>query len=311
MVLVGCAPLSRQATEPLLVSGDSPYTGALLSDLSRGVTGKTHHLECLPEPSGFLPFLKGERQAFLSSRFIAPEESKRAREDHLLFLEVPVALSGIVIVVPASNSFARDMTIEELRRLWRKGSTLKSWKDIRATWPPEKITLYGPPMGTPSHRYFSESLFGEPERLREDYHQGGEGTIAEALMSDASGIAFMAFPEYRQHQPHLKALAVESGKGSVLPGPKSFEDRSYTPFTMPVLLYINASVGDADVVRDLVKSVFSESARSQLEQRGFVPLPPELAQLSWERFVKKVTGSLLDPPRKGSDKLRDLLTASQ
>jgi hypothetical protein len=80
---------------------------------------------------------------------------------------------------------------------------------------------------------------------------------------------------------------------------------------MPVLLYINASVGDADVVRDLVKSVFSESARSQLEQRGFVPLPPELAQLSWERFVKKVTGSLLDPPRKGSDKLRELLTASQ
>ncbi|MCL6624386.1 MAG: hypothetical protein K6T17_07205, partial [Fimbriimonadales bacterium] len=61
----------------------------------------------------------------------------------------------------------------------------------------------------------------------------------------------------------------------------------------------------------LVKSVFSESVRSQLEQKGFVPLPPELARLSWERFVKKVTGSLLDPPRKGSDKLRELLTASQ
>ncbi len=273
--------------------------------------GKGHHLQCLPESSNFLSFVTGERQVFLSSRFITPEEVQIAREDRVLFLEVPVALSGIVIAVSTQNPFARDITIEELRRLWRKGSTLKSWKEVRSTWPPEDITLYGPPKGSPSHRYLSDALFGEPESLREDYSPLPEGKIGKALESVAFGMAFLAFPEYKEYQNGLRALAIESGEGAIMPGPKSFEDRSYTPFTMPVLLYINAEVMDVDALRLFVQSVFSESARSQLVQRGFVPLPPELARLSQERFLKRVMGTLLEPPRKGTDKLRDFLTAER
>lgn len=307
VVLVGCTPLPRESSEPLLLSGDSPYTHALLSDLSKGITGKGYYLKCLSSPSQFGSFLNGKEQVFLSSRFIALDE---ARAGQIVFLEIPVALSGIVLVASGKNSFAHDITIEELRQLWRKGSALKTWRDVRTSWPNEAIRLYGPLRGTPSYHYFSEALFGEPDHLREDYREISEGAIAEVLHADALGMAFLTYPEYKAKESNLVPLAIESGRGSVLPTPESFANRTYTPFTMPVLLYIDASVMDADALRNLVQSVLSDSAGEHFAQRGFVPLPPVLAKLSWERYQKRVTGSLLDPPRKGPDKLRDFLTAT-
>ncbi|MDQ3966058.1 MAG: substrate-binding domain-containing protein, partial [Actinomycetota bacterium] len=95
---------------------------------------------------GFEAFCSGETQISDASRPIKDEEVRTCEENGIEFIELPVALDALSVVVNPRNDFADGIMMEELRTLWEPAAEeqITTWNQVRSSWPNQRINLYGP-----------------------------------------------------------------------------------------------------------------------------------------------------------------------
>ena len=96
---------------------------------------------------GFKRFVKGETDISDASRPIKPSEFQAARENGIEFLELPVAMDGLSIVVNPSNDWADTMTVDQLKAIFLEGGANK-WSDIDSRAGPTRRSRFTPPVPT-------------------------------------------------------------------------------------------------------------------------------------------------------------------
>jgi phosphate transport system substrate-binding protein len=104
---------------------------------------------------GFEAFCQGDTQISDASRPIdAAEEVPVCKENGVEYIEIPIAYDGISVVVnKQGNDWAKDITSEELKKIWEPSAEGKvtKWSQVRSDWPDKPLDLYGP--GTESGTY--------------------------------------------------------------------------------------------------------------------------------------------------------------
>ena len=103
-------------------------------------------------------FVEGVIDVTGASRPMKDSERKLAADKGRTFVELPVAYDGIAVVVSHKNTFAKDMTVAELKSMWEPNSKVTMWSDIREAWPKEKIKLYGPGVDSGTFDYFIQEI---------------------------------------------------------------------------------------------------------------------------------------------------------
>ena len=93
---------------------------------------------------GFKRFCAGETEISNASRPIKDEEKQLCAGNGVEFLELPVAIDGLAVVVHPQNEAVACLTVAELKKMWEPGSQVSTWADVRAGLPAETIKLYGP-----------------------------------------------------------------------------------------------------------------------------------------------------------------------
>ncbi|MEO1523404.1 MAG: substrate-binding domain-containing protein, partial [Cyanobacteria bacterium J06633_2] len=68
---------------------------------------------------GFERFCVGETDINGASRPIRVDEMDTCRENGIEYVELPIALDAITIVVNAENTWATDITVQELQEIWQ------------------------------------------------------------------------------------------------------------------------------------------------------------------------------------------------
>ncbi len=95
--------------------------------------------------AGFKKFLVEDGTDFNdASRQIKDEEKAKAEELGMEVKELKVALDGLTFVINKENDWAKEMTDEELRKIFLADGGVTKWSDINPDWPDEKINTYGP-----------------------------------------------------------------------------------------------------------------------------------------------------------------------
>ena len=115
---------------------------------------------------GFKKFVKGEIDISDASRPIKPEEAEEAKKNGIEYLELKVGLDGLTVVTNKENTWAKDVSVEDLKKIWTDGSTVKTWKDVNPAWPAEPIKLYGPDQDSGTYDYFIEEIIGKEGKIR-------------------------------------------------------------------------------------------------------------------------------------------------
>ncbi|MFN9065815.1 MAG: substrate-binding domain-containing protein, partial [Bdellovibrionales bacterium] len=94
---------------------------------------------------GFKKFCRGETDVQNASRPIQSSEMKACADKGIRFVELPVAFDAIAIVVHPSNYFAKDISVEELKKIWEPSAQgkIKKWSDVRKGWPDMPMVLFG------------------------------------------------------------------------------------------------------------------------------------------------------------------------
>jgi phosphate transport system substrate-binding protein len=202
---------------------------------------------------GFRKFVVGEIDVAGASRPISRAEIKAAKDYKIQFIEIPIAYDALTIAVHPDNTWADQITISDLKKMWEKTAEGKvtKWSQIRPDWPDREIKLYGAGMDSGTYDYFKDVVVGPKGELRSDY-TGSEDDdqLIQGIESDAGALGFIPYAYFSKEGGKLKALAVQmdfnamtgepvSGALATLPSEDAVHRGIYMPFGRPLFLYVN------------------------------------------------------------------------
>ncbi len=189
---------------------------------------------------GFKKFTTNETDINDASRVIDVKEIEAAKKNGVEYLEVPIAYDGITIITNPKNTWAKDITTAELKKIWEPNSKVKTWKDVRASWPDKEIKLFGPGVASGTFDYFTEAINGKSHVSRTDFIKSeDDNVLVKAVAGETNALAFLGFAYYKENKNKLNALAVNNGKATVTPSEVTINDGSYAPLSRKVYIYVS------------------------------------------------------------------------
>ena len=221
---------------------------------------------------GFKKFTVGEIDINDASRGIKDEEKTAAEENNIEYVEIPIAYDGVAIVVNDDNDWAKSITVEELSKIWAPNSSVKTWKEIRADWPEEKIILYGPGTDSGTFDYFTDEINGEEGASRTDYTASeDDNVLVQGVSGDKGALGYFGYAYYAENKDKITALAVDGGGGEVEPNEATIKDGTYNPLARPLFIYVNKKALERPEVKEFLRFFFTEG-RALVAEVGYVPL---------------------------------------
>jgi len=191
---------------------------------------------------GFERFCRGETDVATASRPITGTEAARCHANGIRYLELPVALDGISVLVNPQNTLVDCLTVDELRRIWRPGSAVRTWRDLRPELPAVPIQLYGPGTDSGTFEFFTEAVMGQVGASRTDFHASeDDNVLVRGLMGDRNSLGYFGYAYVAEYEGRLRVLGVDEGEGCVRPEPATIRDGSYAPLSRRLYLYVNRS----------------------------------------------------------------------
>ena len=253
---------------------------------------------------GFSKFCNGETDISNASRPIKASEVTLCAENGIEFIELPVAIDGLSVVVNPENDFVSCLTLQELNSMWSPEAegNVADWDQVRSTWPSEGMSLYGPGAASGTFDYFTEVVNGESQSSRGDFIASeNDNVLVQGISGDRNGIGYFGYSYYAENQDKLKLVAVDGGAGCVTPTPETIADGTYAPFSRPLFIYVNAGAAKDTHIREFVTYFLSREGGLLVQEAGYIPFPDATARLSVERIDAMSTGTLFGGvnPRSG------------
>jgi phosphate transport system substrate-binding protein len=148
LVQAGCAA-PPPPTAPIVIDGSStlaPLTEAIVGDFQKSHQHVPIKLASVGTAEGFTHFCRGELDILDASRPVSHPEQAACAGANVAFIELPVALDALTVIVNAGNTWASSITVSELRTLWEPAAEGKvtRWNQIRNDWADRPIKLFGP-----------------------------------------------------------------------------------------------------------------------------------------------------------------------
>jgi phosphate transport system substrate-binding protein len=247
--------------------------------------------------AGFREFCAGKTDISNASRPILVKEMEACNQAGVRFIELPIAFDALTVAVNPKNDWAKDITVEELKKIWQPAAEgkIKNWNQVRSSYPNRPLTLFGAGKESGTFDYFNEVVNGDSDKSRTDYTASeDDNELVTGIEKDPNALGYIPFAYYEPQPDRLKALAVDGGKGAVLPSRETVEQAQYQPFSRPLFIYVNAkSAQTKPEVRAFVEH-YLRNAGNVATSVGYVPLPEEGYRLAKIQFQKGEIGTVFE-----------------
>src|SRR5215217_9329266 len=187
---------------------------------------------------GFEKFCAGETDISDASRQIKPdEEAPVCKKAGITYQEVQVANDGIAVTT--NKDLKVDcLTTDQLKKLWNKGSKVKSLNEIDPKLSDTKLSLYGPGTDSGTFDFFTEKINGEEGVSRTDYQPSeDDNVLVQGVEGSEGGLGYFGFSYYEQNKDSLNLVAIDSGSGCVKPSAADIQSGKYEPLSRPLFMY--------------------------------------------------------------------------
>jgi phosphate transport system substrate-binding protein len=265
----------------------------------KGDTAGTIEVQFSGTGGGFKKFCAGETDINNASRPILKAEMEACGKAGVRYYELPIAFDALTIVVNPQNTWANDITVEELRNLWSPAAQGKitNWNQIRASYPNRPLTLYGAGKDSGTFDYFNEVLTGKPKESRTDYTASeDDNELVAGVSKDPNALGYFGLSYYEAKRNELRALAIDDGKGrgTVLPSRETVEKAQYRPFSRPLFIYVNITAAQQKPELQAFVEYYLKNAKQRVMQVGYIPLPDEGYQLTNLHFYQGKVGTVFE-----------------
>lgn len=243
---------------------------------------------------GFKKFIRGEIDINNASRTISPEEIEGAKAKNIDYEGLKIAYDGMAIIVNPANTWCKDITIAELKKIWEPAAQEKIiyWNQIRPEWPKEELHLFGPGVESGTYDYFTEVIVGKAHSSRGDFTASeDDNVLVQGVSSDKFALGFFGLAYFNENKAKLKLVAVDNQKGGgpVLPSIQTVKDKSYSPLGRPIYIYVTNAAAKRKEAQEFV-SFYLDNMGALAQEVGYVSLPAdEIAseKAKWNAFMSK------------------------
>src|SRR5687767_3454359 len=147
--LAGTGPMLAHAaqTATVRIDGSStvfPVTEAVAEDFQKSKRGAVHVTVGISGTGGgFKKFCRGETDISNASRPILKAEMEECRKAGIEYYELPVAFDALTVVINPKNTFIKQLTVAELKKMWEPAAQGKvtRWNQVNPAWPDAPMKL--------------------------------------------------------------------------------------------------------------------------------------------------------------------------
>nr|WP_245738914.1 PstS family phosphate ABC transporter substrate-binding protein [Nitrosomonas marina] len=243
---------------------------------------------------GFKKFCRGELDVVNASRPITDLEMEVCRKAGIEYIEMPIAIDALTVVINPRNSWSKTMTVEELKQFWEPAAQgkINNWNQVNSAWPDKKIKLFGPGADSGTFEYFTEAVVGRAKSSRGDFTASeDDNVLVQGVASDMYALGFFGFAYYIENKNKINAVAIDSGNGGVIPSVETVESGSYQPLSRPVFIYVNAESRTRPEIQGFVKFLMDNAAELVTEVKYF-PLSSVIYNKNLDNFINNIVGTV-------------------
>ncbi len=223
---------------------------------------------------GFKRFTVGETEISDASRPIKDSEAGQAVANSINFIPLTVALDGLAVMVSTQNDFVTCLTVEELHEIWKPGSTVDSWDDVRSGFPSDDLNLYGPDTESGTFDYFTDVVNGDEGVSRSDYvASSDDNVLVRGISGDRNSLGYFGYAYYAENAGQLKLVEIDGGNGCVAPSDATVADGSYAPLARPIFIYVDADKLAARPELQAFVNFYLDQAPVLVPEVGYTALP--------------------------------------
>lgn len=243
---------------------------------------------------GFKRFVTGETDINDSSRPITQTEKDTANTNNVRWVEIPIALEGLTIVVnPSNNLLPNDcISIEELKAMWQPERTITRWTDLDPSYPNQPILLYGAGPDSGTFDYFTERVVGTARSSTTDYIPSeDDNVLVQGVANDRYSLGYIPLAYSEEAGGRLKILSVSETKGGecVLPHPEDIISGKY-PLARPLFIHVNYDKMQQRAELQTFVEFYLTHGKDAAAQVAYVPLsdeyyPAALAALKTKQYA--------------------------
>lgn len=287
-------PATAQLTGEVRVAGSStvfPISTFVAEQFKAAYPGVEVPIAKIGTGGGFGEFSVGNTDASNASRPIKLKEVKAAAANGVEFVESLVAYDGLSIVINKENTWASQMTVEDLQTIFLADATAKSWKDVNPAFPDVPLKIYIPAETSGTYDYFSE-VVADKGSLRGTSVGENDNLTVTGVSDDRGAIGFLGYAYYVENKDSIKAVAIKNKAGEfVTPSSDAIESGTYNPFSRPLFVYWNIQSLDRSEVEAFAE-FFLDVAPTAAEEVGYVRLPSWAYDAMLDRLLDRVPGSI-------------------
>ena len=253
---------------------------------------------------GFKKFCNGETQVSDASRPIKASEVSLCQEGGVEYIEIPVAIDGLTVIVNQGNDFARCMTIEELDNMWgpEAEETVTKWSQVRDGWPDEEMDMYAPGVDSGTFDYFTDTVSGESGASRGDFTASeDDNLIIQGVSGEKNGVGYLGYAYYVENAGKLRAVEIDGGDGCVAPTDATINQGTYAPLSRPLFIYVRKDAANEPHIAEFIRYYLSEEGQKLAAEVGYIPFPQAVYDLVRAKFDNGITGTVFggENPIKG------------
>ena len=293
-----------EAVDPLAVSGDIAVAGSsTLFPLAEAMAARFEDegygglitIDSVGSGGGFERFcVAGESDVSNASRPIKDSEVESCRSIGREPIEIRVGTDALAVAVSPGNTFASDLTIEELGVLF---STADTWRDVRPGFPENPIQRFIPGTDSGTFDYFVEEIFEEDEgpilaasntQLSEDDNVLVQGISGDGCNpDDASSTCAVGFFGYAYYQENRDRLSVMDVEG-VAPTSDTVNANEY-PLARPLFMYSTASIIQSKPQVGRFLSFVLQFVNEEIGEVGFFPAPDDVLSVAAAQLAEAMS----------------------
>ena len=244
---------------------------------------------------GFKKFCRAETDISNASRPILKAEMADCAKAGVEYIELPVAFDALTVVINPKNTFIKQLTIAEMKKMWEPAAQGKMtrWNQINPSWPDAPLKLFGPGADSGTFDYFTEAVVGKSKSSRGDFTASeDDNVLVQGVSRDVNGLGYFGYAYYVENKDKLKAVPIVNEKGQpVEPSMEAVLKGTYSPLARPIFIYVNAKSLAKPEVKEFVEYYMKNGAKLAKEVK-YVPLPDSAYTAGWEHVVKGKKGTV-------------------
>jgi phosphate transport system substrate-binding protein len=239
---------------------------------------------------GFKRFCAGDTDISNASRPIKASEREQCKKAGINFIELPIAYDALAVVVNKNNTWAKNLTTAELKKIWEPSAKGKitNWNQVRSGFPNAPLKLYAPGADSGTFEYFTEAINGKSKASRTDFTPSeDDNVLVQGVSRDKNALAYFGYAYYDANKSKLNIVPING----VTPSRQTVENGKYQPLARPMFIYVNAKAAKRPEVKQFVEYYLTNAAKAAVSVK-YVPLPAKAYTTALSNFRKPKLGTV-------------------